>query len=53
LLGFGTIILSESSLGYIANNLIKNFLLVILPVILTLIIYLIFIYKLKLSYKNL
>jgi lipopolysaccharide export system permease protein len=52
-LGFGIIILSESSLGYIANNLIKNFSLVILPIILTLIIYLIFIYKLKLSYKNL
>jgi len=52
-LGFGVIILSESSLGYIANNLIKNFSLVILPIILTLIIYFIFIYKLKLSYKNL
>jgi len=52
-LGFGIIVLSESSLGYIANNLIKNFSLVILPIILTLIIYLIFIYKLKLFYKNL
>jgi lipopolysaccharide export system permease protein len=52
-LGFGIIILSESSLGYIANNLIKNFSLVILPIILILIIYLIFIYKLKLFYKNL
>jgi lipopolysaccharide export system permease protein len=52
-LGFGIIILSESSLGYIANNLIKNFSLAILPIILTLIIYLIFIYKLKLFYKNL
>jgi len=52
-LGFGVIVLSESSLGYIANNLIKNFSLVILPIILTLIIYSVFIYKLKLSYKNL
>jgi lipopolysaccharide export system permease protein len=52
-LGFGAIILSEISLGYIANNLIKNFSLVILPILLTLIIYFIFIYKLKLSYKNL
>jgi len=52
-LGFGVIVLSESSLGYIANNLIKNFSLVILPILLTLIIYLIFIYKIKLSYKNL
>jgi lipopolysaccharide export system permease protein len=52
-LGFVIIVLSESSLGYIANNLIKNFSILILPIILTLIIYLIFIYKLKLSYKNL
>jgi lipopolysaccharide export system permease protein len=52
-LGFGVIILSESSLGYIANNLIKNFSMLILPIILILIVYLILIYKLKLSYKNL
>jgi lipopolysaccharide export system permease protein len=52
-LGFGIIILSESSLGYIANNLIKNFSILLLPIILTLIIYLIFIYKLKLSYRKL
>jgi len=52
-LGFGVIVLSESSLGYITNNLIKNFLLVILPIILTVIIYLIFNYKLKFSYKDL
>jgi len=52
-LGFGVIILSESSLGYIADNLIKNFSILILPIILLLIVYLIFIYKLKLSYKNL
>ena len=52
-LGFGIIILSESSLGYIANNLIKNFSIVILPIILILIIYLIFIYKLKLFHKKL
>jgi lipopolysaccharide export system permease protein len=52
-LGFGIIILSESSLGYIANDLIKNFLILILPIILTLIVYLVFIYKLKLSYRKL
>ena len=52
-LGFGVIILSESSMGYITSNLIKNFSILILPIILTLIIYLIFIYKLKSSYKNL
>ena len=51
-LGFGVIILSESSLGYITNNLIKNFSILILPIILILIIYLIFIYKLKSSYKK-
>ena len=51
-LGFGTIILSESSLAYIANNLIKNFSILILPIILTLIFYLFFIYKLKISYRK-
>jgi lipopolysaccharide export system permease protein len=52
-LGFGTIILSESSLGYIANNLIKNISILILPIILTLLVYLFFIYKLKLTLKKL
>ena len=52
-LGFGIIILSESSLGYIANNLIKNISILILPIVLILIIYLIFIYKLKLSFRKL
>jgi len=52
-LGFGVIILAESSLGYISKNLIKNFLILILPLVLNLIIYLIFIYKLKLSYRKL
>ena len=52
-LGFGTIILSESSLGYITNNLIKNISISIVPVIFTLMIYFIFIYKLKLSYRKL
>jgi lipopolysaccharide export system permease protein len=48
-LGFGMIVLSESSLGYIADNLIKNISILILPIILTLIIYSIFFYKLKIS----
>ena len=52
-LGFVVIVLSESSLGYISNNIIENFLISILPIILILIIYLIFIYKLKLSYRKL
>ena len=52
-LGFGAIILSESSLGYITNNIIENISILILPIILTLIIYLIFVYKLKLSFKKL
>jgi lipopolysaccharide export system permease protein len=52
-LGFGIIILSESSLGYIANDLIKNVLILFLPIILTLTIYLIFIYKLKFSLRKL
>jgi len=52
-LGFGVIVLSESSLGYISKNLMKNFSILILPIIFTLIIYIIFIYKLKLSHRNL
>ena len=51
-LGFGIIILSESSLGYIANNLTKNISILILPISLTLIVYLIFVYKLKLSFRK-
>ena len=53
LIGFGIIILSESSLGYITNEIKKNISILILPLILTLIIYLNFIYKLKLSSKKL
>ena len=52
-LGFGIIILSESSLGYITNDLLKNISILILPIILSLIIYLIFIYKLKLPLRKL
>ena len=52
-LGFGVIILIESSLGYITKNLFKNFSILILPLVLTLIIYLFFIYKLKLSSRKL
>jgi lipopolysaccharide export system permease protein len=52
-LGFGVIILSESSLGYIADNFVKNVSILMVPVILTLIFYLIFIFKLKLSSKKL
>ena len=53
LVGFGVIILSESSLGYITNNLIKNISIAILPIVLTLIFYFIFTYKLKLFYRKL
>ena len=52
LIGFGIIILSESSLGYISNNMIKNILILILPIILILITYIIFIYKLKISRRT-
>ena len=47
-IGFGMIILSESSMGYITNNLIKNISISILPIFLTFTTYVIFIYKLKL-----
>ena len=52
-LGLVTIILSESSIGYITDDLIKNFSIFVLPIILIMIVYLIFIYKLKLSIKKL
>ena len=48
LFGLGLIILSESSLGYVSNNLQKNILILILPIILTFLIYIIYIHKLKL-----
>ena len=47
-IGFGIIILSESSIGYITNDLIKNISLSILPIFFTFAAYIIFIYKLKL-----
>jgi lipopolysaccharide export system permease protein len=52
-IGFGIIILSESSLGYITSDLINNIKIFILPVILIVLSYFIFIYKLKLSYRKL
>ncbi|MBD1109131.1 LptF/LptG family permease [Pelagibacterales bacterium SAG-MED50] len=51
LIGFSIIILSEISLGYINNNLIKNITISILPILLTLITYFVFIYKLR-KFKN-
>jgi lipopolysaccharide export system permease protein len=51
-IGFAVIVLSESSLGYITNNLVKNISILILPIILILIFYLIFIYKLKLFFRK-
>ena len=52
-IGFGIIILSESSLGYVTSNLIKNTLIIILPIVLISIIYSIFIYKLRLLNRKL
>ena len=47
LLGLAIIILSETSLGYLNNNLTNNILMSTIPLFLVLTIYLIFIYKLK------
>jgi lipopolysaccharide export system permease protein len=47
-IGFGIIIISESSLGYITNNLIKNISIAILPIVLIIMTYFVFIYKLNL-----
>ena len=52
-LGFGIIILSESSLGYITNNLLRNVTILLLPLMLTVIFYFIFIYKLNSIYRKL
>ena len=52
-LGFVIIILSESSLGYITNNLMRNVTISILPIILALISYFFFIYKLNLINRKL
>ena len=51
-IGFSIIILSESSLGYLSSNLIRNISISIIPLFLAIITYLVFIYKLKLSRKN-
>ena len=51
--GLSIIILSESSLGYLSDNLTKNISISIIPLFLVLIIYIIFIYKLKLSNRKL
>ena len=51
--GLSIIILSESSLGYLSDNLTKNISISIIPLFLVLIIYFIFIYKLKLSNRKL
>ena len=53
LIGFGIIILSESLLGYIANEIKKNISIMILPLFLTIVVYLIFILKLRISSKKL
>ena len=46
-IGFGVIVLSESALGYVTNNLMNNSLIIILPLSLISILYFIFIYQLK------
>ena len=51
-IGFVIIILSESLLGYVTDNLIKNVSILILPLIITLSVYLFYIYKLNLIYKK-
>ena len=50
--GLSIIILSETSLGYLSNNLTKNILLSTIPLILVLIFYLFLIYNLKLPNRK-
>ena len=51
-LGFSIITLSEISLGYLNKSLMKNIFISIIPLILTLISYSVFLYKSKLSNKK-
>ncbi len=51
-IGFGAIIISESSLGYITNNLIKNISIAFIPIILIIITYFVFIFNLNLFNKK-
>ena len=51
--GFIIIILSEGVLGYVAEDIEINLLLFFLPILITLFIYFIFFYKLKLKYRAL
>jgi len=50
--GFFILILSETSLGYVRNNINQIIMLMILPIFLIFIMYCNFIYKLKISYKE-
>jgi len=52
-IGFGVIVLSESTLGYVNNNLLNNVLILILPIFLISTLYFIFFYKLKSFNKKL
>ena len=52
LVGFIAIIISESSLGYITNNLIKNISIAVLPILLIIITYFVFIFNLNLFNKK-
>ena len=47
IIGFLMIILSESSLGYINNDIFRNFILLVLPLMLILFFYSFFVFKLK------
>jgi lipopolysaccharide export system permease protein len=51
-IGFIIIILSESLLGYITDNFNKNISILSIPLILTLLVYFFYIYKLRTIYKK-
>ena len=51
-IGFLTIILSESLLGYVTGNLFKNIPIIILPLIFTLLVYSFYFYKLNLIQRK-
>ena len=50
--GLFLIIFSETSIKLISNDLVKNFIIALMPIILFLIIYIIFFYNLRLKFKR-
>ncbi len=53
MLGFGTIIFSETTIRFTGDNIIQNLKIITLPVIIFIILYFIFLFKFKLKFLKL